>query len=94
MNMLDLRIAAHAHQRDPVQDILAKFNGKWTLTPLRSNGEVTGCSAVLEQDLLPKGAFLHLQCVIACAPAEVQCADLSMCNCTFQALFMTCRQLM
>jgi len=43
-----------------VQDILAKFNGKWTLTPLKNNGEVTGCYAVLEQDLLPKGAFLHL----------------------------------
>ncbi|KAK9826878.1 hypothetical protein WJX81_002946 [Elliptochloris bilobata] len=36
-------------------DILARFNGKWTLTPLRENGEVTGCSAVLDQDLLPKG---------------------------------------
>lgn len=74
--------AVHAHQHDPVQDILAKFNGKWTLTPLRNNGEVTGCSAVLEQDLLPKGAFLQLRCVIACATVEVQSADLSICCCT------------
>jgi hypothetical protein len=38
------------------QDILAKFNGKWTLTPLREEGgAVTGCAAVLDQDLLPKG---------------------------------------
>ena len=81
MNMLDSRIAAHAHQRDPVQDILAKFNGKWTLTPLRNNGEVTGCFAVLEQDLLPKGAFLYLWYVIFCTPFEVQCADLSICCC-------------
>ena len=36
-------------------DILGKFNGRWTLTPLHEDGEVVGCCAVLDQDLLPKG---------------------------------------
>lgn len=37
-------------------DILGKFNGLWTITPLHEDGEVVGCRAVLNQDLLPKGA--------------------------------------
>ena len=45
-------------------DILGKFNGLWTLTPLHGDGEVVGCRAVLDQDLLPKGAqVLPAQCL-------------------------------
>ena len=47
-------------------DILGKFNGLWTLTPLHEDGEVVGCRAVLDQDLLPKGAqVLPAQCLQA-----------------------------
>ncbi len=39
-----------------MQDVLARFNGHWTLRPIKDkDGAVTGCRGVLEQDVLPVG---------------------------------------
>lgn len=40
-----------------MQDILSRFNGCWTLRPLRNKGgtKVVGTAATLEQDILPAG---------------------------------------
>ena len=39
-----------------VQDILNRFHGSWLVTPeTDANGQVVGCTAVLEQDVLPRG---------------------------------------
>jgi hypothetical protein len=40
-----------------LQDLLSRFHGSWELRPIKdsSSGKVTGCHAVLSQDVLPKG---------------------------------------
>lgn len=40
----------------PEQDILSRFHGSWELRPRRdAAGNIVGCHALLEQDVLPKG---------------------------------------
>ncbi|WIA15656.1 hypothetical protein OEZ85_002282 [Tetradesmus obliquus] len=45
-------------------DLLSRFFGSWELRPIKDgSGKVTGCRAVLHQDVLPKGVptfFAHL----------------------------------
>ncbi|KAF6266258.1 hypothetical protein COO60DRAFT_444350 [Scenedesmus sp. NREL 46B-D3] len=45
-------------------DLLSRFHGGWELRPIKdASGRVTGCHAVLSQDVLPKGVptfFAHL----------------------------------
>lgn len=42
------------------QDVLARFQGRWELFPVREEGSstVTGTRGVLVQDILPKGGWL------------------------------------
>lgn len=38
------------------QDILNRFHGSWLVTPeTNASGQVVGCTAVLEQEVLPRG---------------------------------------
>lgn len=42
-----------------MQDILNRFHGSWLVTPeTDANGEVIGCTAVLDQDVLPRGGIM------------------------------------
>ena len=45
--------------RNAVQDILNRFHGSWLVTPeTDATGQVIGCTAVLEQDVLPRGGSI------------------------------------
>lgn len=43
-----------------LQDILSRFNGCWSMSPIRNaeGTEVVGTAATLEQDILPAGMHL------------------------------------
>ena len=39
-----------------LQDILTRFHGSWLVTPeTDARGQIVGCTAVLEQEVLPRG---------------------------------------
>ena len=42
-----------------MQDILNRFHGSWLVTPeTGADGQIVGCTAVLEQDVLPRGGVM------------------------------------
>lgn len=56
MWLLAMVSAMTSMSRNAVQDILNRFHGSWLVTPeTDANGQVVGCTAVLEQDVLPRG---------------------------------------
>ena len=43
-----------------LQDILSRFHGNWLVTPkTNAQGQIIGCTAVLEQEVLPRGQLTH-----------------------------------
>lgn len=51
--------------RSAIQDILTRFHGSWLVTPeTNAQGQLVGCTAVLEQEVLPRGdAYLVSNCI-------------------------------
>lgn len=44
-----------------MQDILTRFHGSWLVTPeTDASGQVVGCTAVLEQEVLPRGKLIAM----------------------------------
>lgn len=88
--------------RNAMQDILNRFHGSWLVTPETSaNGQVVGCTAVLEQDVLPRGGVIcdsrnvyvmKLQQPAPAAPISYfhWCANVSVFRHTKQAVTDSC----
>ena len=71
MWLLAMMSAMTFMSRSAVQDILNRFHGSWLVTPeTDANGQVVGCTAVLEQDVLPRGGVIcynrHMYSCMCC----------------------------